>query len=294
LLHFLPAPVKGVIASLVFFLNTLFWCLILYVLAVLRLIPAKSWQARCADVMVWVAETWTAGNSAEMALLHDMKWNIRLPDDLHRDRSYLVISNHQTWVDIVAIQHALNRKIPFLRFFLKDELRYVPLLGAAWKALDFPFMKRYSKDYLAKHPEKRGEDLKETKRACDKLRGKPISILNFLEGTRFTQKKHDQTKSPFQYLLNPKTGGIAFVIEAMGDQFDSILDITLHYPGGAKNFWSLFTGKIEEITIWVERIPIPRDILGGNYFDDEAFRARMQDWIHQIWLAKNERLTQFV
>jgi 1-acyl-sn-glycerol-3-phosphate acyltransferase len=291
LLHFLPAPIKGLIACLLFFENTVFWCLALYLLALLRLIPVQAWRERCYRAMIWVAETWIAINSAEIAFLHNMKWNIHLPDGLSLEKSYLVISNHQSWVDIVAIQHVLNRRIPFLRFFLKDQLRYVPFLGVAWKALDFPFMKRYSREFLEKHPEKRGEDLIETKRACEKLRGKPISILNFLEGTRFSTKKQERMKSPFKHLLTPKTGGIAFVIEAMGDQFDSILDITIQYPNGAGSFWDLFTGRIPEITVWVESIPIPGNMLGGNYFGDDAFRSRMQTWIQQIWLAKDQRLS---
>jgi 1-acyl-sn-glycerol-3-phosphate acyltransferase len=153
-------------------------------------------------------------------------------------------------------------------------------------------MKRYSKEYLAKHPEKRGEDLAETKRACDKLKGKSISILNFLEGTRFTEAKHAKLKSTYRNLLPPKTGGIAFVIEAMGEQFDSILDITVHYPGGAGSLWDMFCGRIKNISVWVERVPIPKEMLGGNYFNDEVFRQNMQTWIHEMWLAKDERLSR--
>jgi 1-acyl-sn-glycerol-3-phosphate acyltransferase len=291
LLHFLPRPIKGVIATLIFIFNTIFWCLLLYFVALVKLLPVARLKESCSRAMIWIAETWINCNSFEIALMHNVKWDIRLPENIQIDRSYLVIANHQSWVDIVAIQRVLNRKIPFLRFFLKNELRYVPFLGAAWKALDFPFMKRYSRDYLEKNPEKRGEDLAETKRACDKLRGKPISILNFLEGTRFTREKHSKSKSTFKNLLPPKTGGIAFVIEAMGDQFEAILDITLEYPGGAASLWDLFSGQINEIKVWVERIEIPRDMLGGNYFGDDAFRQRMQSWMQDIWLAKDARLS---
>jgi len=241
--------------------------------------------------MIWVAEAWITGNSREISFFSDLKWTVRLPEGLRYDVSYLVIANHRSWIDIVAIQHALNKRIPFLRFFLKNELRYIPFLGLAWKALDFPFMKRYSREYLEKHPEKRGEDLAATKRACDKLRGKPISILNFLEGTRFTEVKHAKSKSPFNNLLAPKTGGIAFVIEAMGEQFDSILDITVHYPGGAGSLWDLFCGRVREITVLVDRIPIPKEMLGGDYFGDETFRQNMQTWIHEIWRTKDARLS---
>jgi 1-acyl-sn-glycerol-3-phosphate acyltransferase len=290
MLKLLPAPIRGSVAATAVILNTISWCSLLYVFALLRMIPGlNEWASK---EMIWAAESWIAGNSALVALFSDLEWDVRLPEGLHHDVSYLVIANHQSWVDIVAIQHALNKRIPFLRFFLKNELRYVPLLGLAWKALDFPFMKRYSKEYLAKHPGKRGEDLAATKRACDKLRGKPISILNFLEGTRFTHKKHAKSKSGFSHLLPPKTGGIAFVIEAMGEQFDSILDITVHYPGGAGSLWDLFCGRIPKISVWVDRVPIPQAMLGGNYFGDDSFRQKMQAWVQTIWATKDSRLKQ--
>ena len=288
MLKLLPAPIRGLMSAAALVLNTIFWCLPLYAFALLRWMPGL--KDPCSKGMIWAAESWIAGNSAFVALFTNLNWDVTLPEDLKRDVSYLVIANHQSWVDIVAIQHALNKQIPFLRFFLKNELRYVPLLGLAWAALDFPFMKRYSKDDLAKYPERRGEDLAATKRACDKLRGKPISILNFLEGTRFTEKKHAKSQSAFTHLLPPKTGGIAFVIEAMGEQFDSILDITLHYPSGAGSLWDLFCGRIAKISVFVERIPIPREMLGGRYFGDDVFRQKMQAWIHEIWAAKDERL----
>lgn len=286
------SALRGSIAASMFFLNTIFWCVFLYLFALLRLIPGL--REPCSKAMIWVAEAWITGNSREIEFFSGLKWTIQLPEGLRNDVSYLVIANHRSWVDIVAIQHSLNKRIPFLRFFLKNELRYVPFLGLAWKALDFPFMKRYSREYLEKHPEKRGEDLAATKLACDKLKGKPISILNFLEGTRFTEAKHAKSRSPFKHLLPPKTGGIAFVIEAMGEQFDSILDITVHYPGGAGSLWDLFCGRIKAITILVDRIPIPREMLGGDYFGDEAFRQNVQNWIQDIWRAKDARLGQMV
>lgn len=289
--HWLPGPIKGVLATILFVLNTVVWCTCLYLITFVRIFAFGSFRDTLSNAMLWVAETWIACNSREIRLMHDVKFNVHLPSDLHRDRSYLVISNHQSWVDIVAIQHVLNRRIPFLRFFLKNELRYVPLLGLAWKALDFPFMKRYSKEYLAKHPEKRGEDLIETKRATEKLRGKPISILNFLEGTRFTPEKHRRAPI-YKHLLPPKTGGIAFVIEAMGDQFEAILDITLHYPGGAGSLWDLFSGRIDVINVNVKRVEIPPELLNGNYFGDDLFRSKMQEWIQTLWTEKDTRLAE--
>ncbi len=63
-------------------------------------------------------------------------------DSLHQRGWYLVSSNHQSWVDILVLQRIFHGRIPFLKFFLKQELIWVPVIGLAWWALDFPFMKR--------------------------------------------------------------------------------------------------------------------------------------------------------
>jgi 1-acyl-sn-glycerol-3-phosphate acyltransferase len=123
---------------------------------------------------------------------------------------YLVLSNHQSWVDILILQKVFNRRIPFMRFFLKQQLIWVPMLGLAWWALDFPFMQRHTKSQLQKRPELAGQDIAATRKACEKFLGKPVSIMIFPEGTRFTPAKHAQQQSPFQHLLKPKSGGMAY------------------------------------------------------------------------------------
>lgn len=285
------AAIRGTLTSIAFVTNTIAWTLPLYVVYVIRfLVPIRAFQDLCSRVMVEFAQNWITSNTLGLAAIQNTDYRIQFPQGLHKDRSYLVIANHQSWVDIVVLQTAFNRKIPFLRFFLKDQLKYVPLLGGAWKALDFPFMKRHSKEFLAKHPEKRGEDLAATRRACEKFRGKSISILNFLEGTRFTPAKHRKQNSPFINLLPPKAGGIAFVLNAMGDQFDSILDVTIFYPHGPQELWGLFTGKVPAVDVIIEQIPIPKQLLGGDYFGDDTFRGQLQDWLKDLWHSKDQKI----
>ncbi|MCE6984794.1 acyltransferase, partial [Pseudomonas frederiksbergensis] len=78
-----------------------------------------------------------------------------------------------------------------------------------------------------------------------KFRGKPTAIFNFAEGTRFTQAKHRQQQSPFKHLLKPKAGGVAFVLAALGEQLDALLDVTIVYPGDkAPGFWDLLSGNL--------------------------------------------------
>ncbi|MFN3581034.1 MAG: acyltransferase, partial [Pseudomonas sp.] len=211
---------------------------------------------------------------------------------LDYDGWYLVTSNHQTWVDILVLQHNLNRRMPMLKFFLKQELIWVPIIGLCWWALDFPFMKRYSKAYLAKHPEKAGQDVATTRKACEKFKTTPVAIFNFLEGTRLTPEKHAEQSSPYRYLLRPKSGGVAFVLDAMGQQLRSLVDITLHYPDGSPSFWQLMTGKVRKVVVHCKIRPIPPEFLGQDYQNDEAFRLAFQAWISGLWEEKDQLLAQ--
>src|SRR5690606_31230127 len=161
------------------------------------------------------AETWAEIDKAIFALLTPTRWDIRGGEGLRRDTSYLVVSNHQSWVDIPALVQAFNRKTPYFKFFLKRELIWVPFLGLAFWALDYPFMTRYYKAFLAKNPHMKGKDLEITRRACEKFRDLPVTVVNYLEGTRFTPDKHAAQQSPYRHLLKPKAGGVAFVLAAL-------------------------------------------------------------------------------
>ena len=283
--------IRGIFAFLFLACNTTFWCVLLYVVAIVRLpMPTKALRDFFSRVMVTIAENFISCNNWFLDTFYSTRWTVRGLEGLRMDRNYLVSANHQSWVDIVVLQKVLNRRIPFGRFFIKQELIYVPLLGLAWQALDMPRMKRYSKEFLEKHPEKRGEDLATTRRMCEQLRGKPITILNFLEGTRFTPAKHAKQMSPYKNLLKPKTGGLAFVIECMGEQFHSMLDVTIFYPHGSAPLGGLLMGRIPEIVVEVREVPIPKEFLGKSYLEDSAHREKVQAWVHDLWVAKDQRI----
>jgi 1-acyl-sn-glycerol-3-phosphate acyltransferase len=188
-----------------------------------------------------------------------------------------------------VLQKVFNRRIPFLRFFLKSQLIWVPLLGPAWWALDFPFMKRYSRETLAKHPELQGKDREATRRACEKFRHMPVSVMNFAEGTRFTPEKHAAQSSPYRHLLRPKAGGLAFVLDAMGDALHAIVDVTIVYPNGSGTMMDLIAGRIRDIRVHVRELPID-DSLRGNYEEDAAFRDRFQSWVNVLWNEKDAQI----
>jgi 1-acyl-sn-glycerol-3-phosphate acyltransferase len=290
---FIPAPLRGIISALLLTLNTLFWCLPLFALILLKLVlPFVAMQKHLLNGLHWVAESWMACNGRWMDFAGRIHWDICGLENLQRDKSYLLISNHQSWVDIMALLYPLNRHAPFYKFFLKQNLFWVPILGLAWWALEYPFMKRYSKEYLSKYPEKQGQDLTTTRAACERYKDSPVTVINYVEGTRFTPAKHAQQQSPYRHLLKPRAGGVALVLDAMGEQLDGIVNATLAYPGGRPTFWQLMCGQIGRISLYIELLEVPGQFLDRSYSADAAYREEFQTWINQVWQAKDELLSQ--
>ncbi|MFO1303840.1 MAG: acyltransferase [Burkholderiales bacterium] len=284
----LPPLVRGVIAAILLGLNTLFWCGALFAAALLKLVvPVERARAPFDRVLNAIATRWIAGNSAWMRATQSTEWDVEGLDDLSYGGWYLVTSNHQSWVDILVLQHLLNRRIPMLKFFLKRQLLYVPVMGLAWWALEFPFMRRHSAAELRKRPELRQQDVDEARRACEKFARVPTSVMNFVEGTRFTTAKHDAQQSPYRHLLKPKAGAMALALEVLGSRFDSLLDVTIVYPGGVPTFWQFMCGRVRRVVVRMRRVAIPVDLLGGNYADDPEHRQRLQQWLDGLWREKD-------
>lgn len=283
----LPGVIRIPLVLLLLVLHTTAHILVLFLFTLLKmLMPVPALRDACSRALVVIAESWIGINSALFDVFTHTVWHIDGLDGLHRDGNYLVLCNHQSWVDIPVLQKIFNRRIPFLRFFLKSQLIWVPLLGPAWWALDFPFMKRYSKDTLARHPELQGKDHESTRKACEKFSHMPVSVMNFVEGTRFTQAKHDAQKSDYRHLLRPRAGGVAFVLDAMGEGLHAILDVTIVYPNRPGSMMDLIAGRVRGIRVRVRERPITGE-LRGDYENNAAFRQRFQAWINTLWRDKD-------
>jgi 1-acyl-sn-glycerol-3-phosphate acyltransferase len=291
MLNFLPSPLVGLIAALLLAVNALFWVPVLLFFALLKLLlPLRKMRLLIDPVLVRIAEAWISGNSRWMRLTQSTRWDVQGLDDLNPRSWYLVNCNHQSWVDILVLQHLLNRRIPLLKFFLKQQLIWVPVMGLAWWALEFPFMRRHSEEFLKKHPDMRGKDQATTRKACEKFALIPTSVMNFLEGTRFTPAKHARQNSPYKHLLKPKVGGMALALNAMGDKFQAVLDVTIVYPDGAPTFTQFLMGKVQRIVVRVRSLPVPQHLIQGDYAGDPAVREAYQKWAQQLWLDKDAQI----
>jgi 1-acyl-sn-glycerol-3-phosphate acyltransferase len=290
LFRWLPGPFRGILSFLGYLANTLFWVIPLFVFALLKaLIPIDVWRRACSRIVNGSATRWIGMNNLNQQLTSRTHWDVRGLSNLASQGWYMVVANHQSWVDILVLQRVFHGRIPFLKFFLKKELFWFPVMGLAWWALDFPFMKRYSKGYLKRHPHLVGRDLEVTRKACEKFKTIPVSIMNFVEGTRFTNAKHTKQRSPYTHLLRSKAGGMAFAISAMGRRLDQLLDVTIVYPNGEQSFWAFLCGRIPEIQVRVRRLPIGPE-LRGDYFLDRDYRRRFQNWLNDLWTQKDAQI----
>lgn len=246
--------------------------------------------------VIKIAKHWIATNNNLIDnVLPERDWRIDLPEGLEKDKQYLLISNHLSWVDTSIVQYISQDRLPLTRFFTKYNLIYIPFIGQAFYFLDFPMMKRHTKEEIAKNPELKNRDILEAKRACELLKNKPFALLNYLEGTRFTPAKRDAQKSPYKNLLKPKAGGISLAIQALGPQIDGILDLTIVYPDGSPSYADLWKGDIKRLGVHMKRIDIPQELFNaiedGDYNNDEAIKQTMYDWLDEIWRQKDEQIS---
>ena len=284
---------RGVLIFAALTVNTIVWFVPVFLLALLKLIlPVAAVRRVISRWLMSIAENWISGNEMILMGLGSRGWRADGIEELDRHGWYLVLANHQTWVDILVLQIAFNRRIPLLKFFIKQQLVWFPLLGVGFWALDMPFMKRYSPSYLAKHPEKKGRDLEATREACKRFRDTPTSVINFVEGTRFSEEKRAQRNSPYERLLPPRAGGIAVAISSMGEIFDAIVDVTLVYPHGVPKFWDMICGQRVSVTVDVRTRPIDAEVLVGDSQNDREFRRSVHRWLATIWEEKDARIAE--
>lgn len=226
-------------------------------------------------------------------ILPNTQWDITVDDDLDLNMQgrYLMTCNHQSWVDTTVNQYFGLTRMPLTRFFTKWELIFIPFVGQAFKILGFPMMKRHSKAQIAKNPELKFRDMEEARKSCEQLLSQPFTLLNYLEGTRFTPEKHQQQNSPYTHLLKPKAGGLALALDILGDKIDALMDMTIVYPNGAPGYGEFWLGDVPRIAVNMRKINIPDWVFGGNYEDDAEYRERFQAWVDELWTEKDQLIS---
>lgn len=277
----------AIFAMLVLIVTTSLCFIPILFIGLFKLFPNKWWQIKCTRCVDAISMLWCDINNLYIDKIQKMDWEITGIDNLNRKDWYLVVANHQSWLDIVILHRLFNRKIPVLKFFIKDQLKWVPLLGFSWWAMGCPFMKRYSKEYLRKNPHKQGKDIISTQKAIDIFKKNPSSIMNFIEGTRFTSTKKAQQNSPYNHLLKPKAGGISFIISSMGQQINNLLDVTIIYPEPNHSLWDFLCKRVKSVKINIRLLPIPKQFTSAKLMTDDSTQTEFKNWLNQQWAEKD-------
>ena len=161
---------RGVITSILMTINTIILGGIVMIIGAIKISSENlKWQIFWTKPLVFFCELWESVCQLIERCFSGVKWNIEIEGDLDRKKSYLLVSNHQSNADVAVLQRVLGKKIPFMRFFVKAELRKLPIFGFCWQAADCPFMNRYSKEEILANPSLRGKDLEQTRESCRKL-----------------------------------------------------------------------------------------------------------------------------
>ncbi|KZN64639.1 acetyltransferase [Pseudoalteromonas luteoviolacea] len=280
----LPKWFCGAVGALYLLLNTVVWGLIVLILGVLK------WCIRTkllSSLLHWAYHKWCVGNRVGLKL-GGVSLRVTMPTEVSVNGWYLLISNHISWLDIVVL--SAQEVLPAPKFFLKDELKYVPLIGTGAWALDMPFMKRASKTAIAKNPKLKRMDVERTKQSCQNFRHHPTTVINFAEGTRFTHSKQQHQSSPYRNLLKPKAGGTAFALNVLSSQIDGLLNATLVYHGtGSRICRAFMLGRLDAITVEVEYTPMAQ-LPEGDYQTDKQYRIQFQAFMNALWSEKALRI----
>lgn len=291
MLSFLPAPLVAFISVLLTVLNTAIVSLLIFSVSLLKLaLPIPALRLVLTRVNNRFMQGWLIGNALVLRLANRVEWEITDLTTLKPDGWHLIVCNHVSWTDIVILGDLFRRRLPSPKFFLKYELLYVPFVGLACWGLDMPFMRRYDRHYLLKHPELRGKDVETTRKACARFVDAPTTVINFVEGTRFTPDKAREARSPYQHLMQPKAAGLSLALAGMGDQFEKIVNVTLDYPDSSQQpFRDLLCGRMRRIRVRIEEIAITPD-LRGDYVNDKQFKRQFQLWLNDLWQQKDQHL----
>jgi 1-acyl-sn-glycerol-3-phosphate acyltransferase len=271
--------------------NLGFWGLSIVFFGIVRLIiPIKIVRSELLKVMHFFYFSFSVISVGFIKFFNNVKVEVKIDETLSKQKWYLIIANHSSYLDIILLIRFCAEHTSPPKFFLKKELIWLPFVGIAAWALDMPFMRRYSQEFVAKNPHLKGKDIETTRKSCKKFVHSPTSVINFVEGTRFTPDKAEQRQSPFSHLLRPKAGGIAFTLAAMGEQFNNLLDITLAYPNNLGHpMREMLSGKLTHIVIDVSVLPISDEAI-GDYFNNPSFRGNFQEWLNALWVNKNKRM----
>ena len=295
MLSFIPPVILFPLHFLLQILNLGFWAILITALGLVKLVLPFSWVAKLLNpAMHGFMFCFGLISVMLIKLTNKVEWDCTINGELSKQNWYLMTPNHLSYLDIILLIEFAAMRIPAPKFFLKKELIWLPFVGLGAWALDMPFMQRYSRQFVEQNPHLKGKDIETTRKSCAKFKTTPTTVINFVEGSRFTPEKHALKGSTFNNLLPPKAGGIAFTLAAMGELFTNILDVTILYPNNQVHpMMDMLSGKLNKVVIHIDVLPVSDEVI-GDYFNDDDFKSNFQTWLNGVWQQKDRLISQML
>ncbi len=257
--------------------NLLLWLPLLLLAALVRLVaPNATFQKFNHQMVEFVYRSAVKIDAWWFSRVLGIHFEVEDPADvlnsLTPTQSPVVICNHQSWFDIFLLQTILSSRGPILKFVIKVELLWVPVLGWVCLALNFPRLRRKV------DAQSRSEDLKRVRSASLVLGTEPGGLLIFPEGTRFSEDKRKADGSPYQNLLKPRPGGLSMIQQSMPVD-TQVVDVSIGYRPGETDCWRCMSGSVDKIRVKID----------AHHIQEVAETG---DWLNERWLAKDSWLAQ--
>jgi 1-acyl-sn-glycerol-3-phosphate acyltransferase len=260
----------SLMTAMVITVNLTFW---MFLLVILGLVKALVRHERFRHLLTYWVESFYRGAAGvdNFWMLHIVGVRLNIHGELPDHAAPIIISNHQSWMDIPVLHGAITRHNgPILKFLIKRELLWVPVIGWICYALGFPALRRGQGDNA------REQDYAAIQNFSSSLTRERGALLIFAEGTRFTAEKHHNQNSPYNHLLTPRPGGLKIALETTPPG-TPIVDLTISYRGVA-DFWQCLGGATKDIDVWIRTYP-----------DEDIQHPR--DWLEQRWKEKDSFLS---
>ena len=256
-----------------------------------RIIPSKRFKIFLGGISNSIGSKIVELITGSLQALHGLQWEFDLPEHLDTQTWYLAMSNHQSWADIFILLAAGHKRMPLLKFFMKKELKWIPIIYLVHKTIDMPFLNRHSKKQIQKNPALKKLDYENAEKAAKRFSRNPSTAFSFAEGTRFTDEKHLAQDSPYQNFLTPKIGALAIALKGM-PQVNELVDFTVVYSSNKRSTWNFLCGEMNHARVKAIAYKIPRSLKDKTFEQEEEYRAEFKNFVEDIWQKKQEKLAK--
>jgi|TARA_B110000003_G_scaffold274819_1_gene315747 1-acyl-sn-glycerol-3-phosphate acyltransferase len=281
----------GVVTFLCILFILSFGVIVLSIINAPRLVPNKKLKKLLGHISNRIGSKIVELITASLQILHGLEWEFNIAEHLNTQTWYIAMSNHQSWADIFILLAAGHKKMPLLKFFMKKELQWIPIIYLVHKTIDMPFLNRHSQKQIQANPELKKLDYENAEIAAKRFSRNPSTAFSFAEGTRFTDEKHLAQASPYKNFLIPKIGALAIALKGM-PQVNELIDFTVIYSSEKRSAWDFLCGEMSQAKVYAKAYEIPNTLKGKNFDQEEEYRQEFKNFINKIWKEKQERYTE--